>query len=604
MLVQLGGAYAVVVTANDVNLQDLHLQANPAVAQLRGLHIPNGSTVQNLTLDNVNITGAVNRYGIQVSGVALDLSVINSFFSNNAVGILIADDGLIDGLTLTGSAFDHGPDTTTGETGLYVSNDSELGNDQGILRNATISGNTFTGLSPSLHPGNGLYIEEAQTVLIENNTFTGNRRGIQIYKDHSPARVLSNVTIRGNNFVDQTNAGIRLQNYKSVDVISIEDNTFTDNVRGISLHGDGTGWNTTHASGNSFTGSDAGVEVTVHDEPGDNLDGTAFNATCNWWGSATGPGPVGPGSGDEVTTNVDFSGWLTTDDLNGLCAGDTSSISGMKWNDANSDRQTLGESGIVGWTINLFSSSFVGDPLVRVIGASPIASTTTDSDGNYSFINLDPDLDYVVCEEAQSNWNQTSPTLRSDGPVTCANDTVGHTAQNNGAGTPQTFTNINFGNHNTPTTTTSTTTTSTTPVKAQTYTVVSGDTLYGIGTAVGVDWHLIASINNISAPYTIYPGQVLQLPGSTVVVASQTTTSSSESASDFGDEGATAVKAVSTLNPINKAVSDFSEASTSVAKNSGIKWYWWVVIVLLAGSLIGSYVYNAANRDDKSNFGR
>ena len=47
-----------------------------------------------------------------------------------------------------------------------------------------------------------------------------------------------------------------------------------------------------------------------------------------------------------------------------------------------------------------------------------------------------------------------------------------------------------------------------------TYTVVKGDTLSEIGARVGVKWQDIAAINGISAPYTIYPGQVLQLAGS------------------------------------------------------------------------------------------
>jgi LysM repeat protein len=46
-----------------------------------------------------------------------------------------------------------------------------------------------------------------------------------------------------------------------------------------------------------------------------------------------------------------------------------------------------------------------------------------------------------------------------------------------------------------------------------TYTVVSGDTLSGIGAKTGTDWHQIASINGIPAPYIIYPGQVLRLAG-------------------------------------------------------------------------------------------
>lgn len=50
----------------------------------------------------------------------------------------------------------------------------------------------------------------------------------------------------------------------------------------------------------------------------------------------------------------------------------------------------------------------------------------------------------------------------------------------------------------------------------QTYTVVSNDTLSGIGAKYGIDWHLIASANGIPAPYTIYPNQVLRIPGTNV----------------------------------------------------------------------------------------
>ncbi len=35
-----------------------------------------------------------------------------------------------------------------------------------------------------------------------------------------------------------------------------------------------------------------------------------LNARSNWWGSASGPGGVGPGSGDEVSANVDYGNWL------------------------------------------------------------------------------------------------------------------------------------------------------------------------------------------------------------------------------------------------------------------------------------------------------
>jgi len=43
-----------------------------------------------------------------------------------------------------------------------------------------------------------------------------------------------------------------------------------------------------------------------------NVDGTAtVDGSGNWWGDPSGPGGSGPGSGEEVSTGVDFDDWLT-----------------------------------------------------------------------------------------------------------------------------------------------------------------------------------------------------------------------------------------------------------------------------------------------------
>lgn len=50
------------------------------------------------------------------------------------------------------------------------------------------------------------------------------------------------------------------------------------------------------------------------------------------------------------------------------------------------------------------------------------------------------------------------------------------------------------------------------PVPLGTYRVTGGDSLFKIGLAAGYDWQSIALTNNITAPYTIFPGQTLLLP--------------------------------------------------------------------------------------------
>ncbi len=45
-----------------------------------------------------------------------------------------------------------------------------------------------------------------------------------------------------------------------------------------------------------------------------NSSSVTLDAENNWWGSADGPGGVGPGSGDAVSANVDFTPWLSSFD--------------------------------------------------------------------------------------------------------------------------------------------------------------------------------------------------------------------------------------------------------------------------------------------------
>ncbi len=48
--------------------------------------------------------------------------------------------------------------------------------------------------------------------------------------------------------------------------------------------------------------------------------------------------------------------------------------------------------------------------------------------------------------------------------------------------------------------------------KITTYTVQKGDTLFNIAQSLNTNWVLIASANNLKAPYQLKPGAVLQVP--------------------------------------------------------------------------------------------
>jgi hypothetical protein len=96
----------------------------------------------------------------------------------------------------------------------------------------------------------------------------------------------------------------------------------TNSARGVRVEdgGFGLGANTGIAiNRNAFTGnSEYGVGNISAETAG-------LDAKCNWWGAGSGPGPVGPGTGDKInnTSPVDFSTWLGSSDLNGPCPAPT-----------------------------------------------------------------------------------------------------------------------------------------------------------------------------------------------------------------------------------------------------------------------------------------
>ncbi|MCO4784659.1 MAG: peptidoglycan DD-metalloendopeptidase family protein [Marinomonas atlantica] len=56
------------------------------------------------------------------------------------------------------------------------------------------------------------------------------------------------------------------------------------------------------------------------------------------------------------------------------------------------------------------------------------------------------------------------------------------------------------------------------------YRVNSGDTLFSIAFSFGLDYRQVAKINNIVAPYTIYPNQKIRLKGSVIRPSTKTRT--------------------------------------------------------------------------------
>lgn len=124
------------------------------------------------------------------------------------------------------------------------------------------------------------------------------------------------------NIITNNHKGIYLDANSKQNII--RDNEIRDNAHGVWVEGDDN-----HILRNDILNNQAaesGVHLTITAEGNviscNNIEGNSphgvynentedtIDATQNWWGHASGPSGVGPGSGDAVSTYVNYSGWL------------------------------------------------------------------------------------------------------------------------------------------------------------------------------------------------------------------------------------------------------------------------------------------------------
>jgi hypothetical protein len=154
----------------------------------------------------------------------------------------------------------------------------------------------------------------ASTALITGCTYTG--RGTGDWLDYGiEVGAGGQATITGNTITNCVNsttawgsAGILVTDaYGPGSAATVTGNTLTGNTEGIAVgyiqpHHPAD-WSVVTANYNNIFGNTAaGI---------DQIGNVTVDGRCNWWGAADGPSTVGPGSGDQVSTNVDYSTWLT-----------------------------------------------------------------------------------------------------------------------------------------------------------------------------------------------------------------------------------------------------------------------------------------------------
>lgn len=205
----------------------------------------------------------------------------------------------------------------------------------------------FTILDGYGHTGGGIYCDSASPTIeycqFNNNEASGNVGGGAIACVNHASPIISHCNVDNNTSTSYPGGGILVYAYSSpmIHACNLINNT-GDPGAGISVaYGcfpiiDSCTIDNNYGDGIYFGGGDGQVHYSnITNNAGygirngdPNFDIEAQN---NWWGHSSGPGGVGPGSGDEVSTYVTYSPWLTSP-VTGISEQDNKKVADWHFN--------------------------------------------------------------------------------------------------------------------------------------------------------------------------------------------------------------------------------------------------------------------------------
>lgn len=286
-----GVAANITITANGVTVDGFTLNG------------PSSSGTAAIVMQTGNTGETVQNNIISNPGRAASITTSNTTFSKNAVNN-------------TATASDGFQANSTPVSNLTIS-DNSFGGANSAIYNADITiieGNSNVVVSGNSSNADGTLVALFKTngAQITGNTVVGTANSSAIYVGGGD----SNVFVNGNQ-VSSAAPAVKVANAFGVgpnSSVTITGNTLYNNAYGVNVAATSV-TDTVQAHRNSLTGNTA---FGISNDP---TSGGLVSGTCNWWGAASGPGPIASGSGDKVSTGVIYAPWLVSANLNGPCIG-------------------------------------------------------------------------------------------------------------------------------------------------------------------------------------------------------------------------------------------------------------------------------------------